>query len=145
MSLIMRDDEEVEKEIRRVRNVAQLEAAAIFVGFAVLMGIIDWVKGDSLKAYGHGIAVFFLLLLFVWIAYSYYSEFSIRTKRINGRVASIEAGLTEFRSSLEERLAAIEKRLHCELDDSNSHIKSPGLSEGLKRLDQVEKEVLGRS
>ncbi len=144
MSLSLRGDEEVEKEVKHVRNIAQVEAAAIFAVFVVLVGIIDWAQGDSLKAYGQEIAGFFLLVFVVWVAYAYYSEFSLRTKRINSRVASIEARLAEFQSSLEGRLAAIEERLPRELDDSNSGTRSPGLNEGLKRLDRVEKEVLGR-
>lgn len=117
----------------------------IFAAYVVLVGIVDWLRGDSLKAYGQEIAVFFLLLFFVWVIYSYYSEFSIRTKRINSRIASIDVSLAEFQSNLEGRLTAIEKRLPSELDDSNSHIGPSGLSDGLKRLDRIEKEMLGRS
>jgi hypothetical protein len=144
MSLSLRGDEEAENKIDSIRKIAQLEAAAIFVGFAVLAGIVDWVRGDSLKTYGQEIAGFFLLLFFVWVAYSYYSEFSIRTKGINSRLASVEVSLAEFRTSLEARLAAIEKRIPREPTDSNSPIKPSGLSEGLKRLDQIEKEMPDR-
>jgi hypothetical protein len=95
--------------------------------FAVAIGVLAWIRGESLASYGRKMAWLIAVVVAYWILAPIYYELRIRAKAIYGKVSAIEqttVALQEEREELLDKLAAIQERL-------DSIVKSDGGSVGL--------------
>ena len=72
----------------------------MFVVIAAIIGVNDWMRGESLHSYELDVWWLFLCFLAIGIVNMVQGEFRIRTNAIYGRVREIE-----------DRLGAIEREL----------------------------------
>jgi hypothetical protein len=125
----------------------------LLVLIAAIQGVFSWIEGKSLASYGEDLAWLFALGLAYWFFAPFYYEFRIRTKEIDGKVSAIEKsvnslrdGIAELRDQLQLALEKLDeilgsRRGASRRSDSEIYRELNGISEGLARLNKVEREL----
>jgi len=101
-------DDEFDQAAREERGPLGL-SILLFVLFAVIIGVSDWVTGRSLASYSEGLGELLALGFAWWFLSPFYYEFRIRSKENFGALQEVEERISALVTVNAEVLKKLER------------------------------------